>query len=232
MLFVSGSGIEHSGLLDIHSLKGLAQLVQSAPVGCLGADDLVTILRNLKTRLQDTHNQSPAHIYQLTLVVSNVLDAMTDTHVSGLQRVELHEPLSAYLNELQTNSDPYLIYQAAYAFQALQYVPDNDSPWQATKRLTRVALKGVSETFNAAKDPNVNGFIRGLRRLQEGLGEVIQVAKIGYEGVSALAESGQGLLESLKDGLSFNQKRVWYVALRVADTLLRDGQLAKFKTLV
>ncbi|KAG0346786.1 hypothetical protein BGZ54_005107, partial [Gamsiella multidivaricata] len=230
MLFVNG--IEQSSLLDVHSLKGLAQLMQGASPGYLDADDLVTILRILNTRLQDTHNQSPAHIYHLTLAVSNVLDAMTDTKVSGLKRVELHEPLSAYLNGLQASSDPYLVYQAAYAFQALQCVPDNESPWQATMRRTGIVLKGVSGLVSAVKGLDINGFITGLGHLQEGLGEVIQVAKIGYEGVSALAESGQGLLESLKVGLISNQKRAWYTALRGTDTLLRDGQLAKFKTLV
>ncbi|KAG0056057.1 hypothetical protein BGZ83_006494 [Gryganskiella cystojenkinii] len=230
MLFVNG--IEQYSLLDIHSLEGLAQLIQGAPPSYLDADDLVTILRILNTRLQDTHNQSPAHIYHLTLAVSNVLDAMADIKVSGLERVELHEPLSAYLNGLKGSNSPYLVYQAAYAFQALQCVPDNESPWQATMRRTGVVLKGVSGLVSAVKGLDVNGFIAGLGHLQEGLDEVIQVAKIGYEGVSALVEGGQGLLESLKVGLSFNQKRAWYTALRGADILLRDGQLAKFKTLV
>ncbi|KAG0040435.1 hypothetical protein BGZ83_002533, partial [Gryganskiella cystojenkinii] len=229
-LFVNG--IEQSRLLDIHSLEGLAQLMQGASPGYLDPDDLVTILHILNTRLQDTHNQSPAHIYHLTLAVSNVLDAMADTKVSGLKRVELHEPLSAYLNGLQGSKDPFLVYQAAYAFQALQCVPDNESPWQATMRRTGIVLKGVSGLVSAVKGLDVNGFIAGLGHLQDGLGEMIQVAKIGYEGVSSLVESGQGLLESLKVGLSFNQKRAWYTALRGADTLLQDGQLAKFKTLV
>ncbi|KAG0345189.1 hypothetical protein BGZ54_005627, partial [Gamsiella multidivaricata] len=76
-LFVNG--IEQPSLLDVHSLKGLAQLMQGASPGYVDADDLVKILHILNTRLQDTHNQSPAHIYQLTLAVSNVLDAMADT---------------------------------------------------------------------------------------------------------------------------------------------------------
>ncbi|KAG0347590.1 hypothetical protein BGZ54_004877, partial [Gamsiella multidivaricata] len=84
----------------------------------------------------------------------------------------------------------------------------------------------------AVKGLDVNGFITGLGHLQEGLGEVIKIAKISYEGVSALVESGQGLLESLKVGLSFDKKRTWYTALRGTDILLRDGHLAKFKTLV
>ncbi|KAG0325475.1 hypothetical protein BGZ99_000605, partial [Dissophora globulifera] len=232
LLTLFANGIEQSSLLDVHSLEGLAQIIQGAPPGCLDADDLVTILRILHTRLQDTHSQSPVHIYRLTLAVSDVLDAMADSKVTGLKRVELHEPLSAYLNELKGSSNPYLVYQAAYAFQALQCVPDNESLWQAGIRRTGTILKGVSGLVSAVKGMDVDGFITGLGHLQEGLGEVIQVVKIGYDGVSALIESGQGLLESLKVGLSFSQKRTWYTALRGTDTLLRHGQLAKFKALV
>ncbi|KAG0346645.1 hypothetical protein BGZ54_005140, partial [Gamsiella multidivaricata] len=139
MLFVDG--IDKSSLLDVQSLGRLAQLVQSAPEGYLDSDGLAAILHNLNTLLQDTHTQSPDHICRLTFAVSNILDAMADTKVSGLKRVELHEPLSAYLNGLQGSSDPYLVYQAAYAFQALQCVPDNESPWQATMRRTGIVLK-------------------------------------------------------------------------------------------
>ena len=40
------------------------------------------------------------------------------------------------------------------------------------------------------------------------------------------------MLESLKNGLSFSHKRTWYAALRGADTLIQNGELTKFKTLV
>jgi len=40
------------------------------------------------------------------------------------------------------------------------------------------------------------------------------------------------LLDALKTGLSFSQKRDWYPLLRGIDLLLRNGELIKFKTLV
>jgi hypothetical protein len=45
-------------------------------------------------------------------------------------------------------------------------------------------------------------------------------------------ESGQTLLDALKTGLSFSQKRDWYPLLRGVDLLLQSGELKKFKTLV
>ncbi|KAF9350357.1 hypothetical protein BGX34_001264 [Mortierella sp. NVP85] len=91
------SGIEHSGPLNIPQLEGLAQLIQDADLGHLSADDLVKILGLLSSRLMDTHPQSSQHMYQLTMAVSHVLDAMADTKVTDLDREKLHEPLSSYL---------------------------------------------------------------------------------------------------------------------------------------
>ncbi|KAG0221100.1 hypothetical protein BGX31_010189, partial [Mortierella sp. GBA43] len=113
------SGIEQSTLLDVYQLEGLAQLIQGADASYLDADDLVKVLALLSTRLQGTHRQSPQHLYQLTLAVSNVLDAMADADVNGLDRETTHEPLKLYLDGLQGSADPYLVYQAAYAYQAL-----------------------------------------------------------------------------------------------------------------
>ncbi|KAF9347048.1 hypothetical protein BGX34_003442, partial [Mortierella sp. NVP85] len=74
-------GINQSVLLDVYQLDGITQLIQCADPGYLDADDLVKILELLSTRLRATHTQASQHIYQLTLAVSRVLDAMADTKV-------------------------------------------------------------------------------------------------------------------------------------------------------
>ena len=227
-------GIDHSGLLDIHQLQGLAQLIQGADTGYLDADDLVKILGLLATRLKETHQQSPQHIYQLTLAASYVLDAMADTKVEGLDRETLHEPLSSYMDALKGNSEPYLMYQAAYACQALLCVPDNESLWQATVRRTGKVVQGVSGLVSAVKGLDLNGFMDGLKDIQQGIAgasEMVQIAVTALDGVKSMAEGGQGFLEGLKEGLSFKRKCAWYSALRGADTLIRDGEFASFKTL-
>jgi len=229
------SGIDQSGLLDVHQLEGLAQLIQGADPGYLDTDDLVKVLELLSTRLRDTHQQSTNHLYRLTVAVSHVLDAMADANVTGLDRENLHEPLSSYLDGLKGSSDPYLVYQSAYAYQALLCVPDNESLWQATLRRTGKVIHGVSGLVSAMKGLDINGFIKGLGDIQEGLAgaaEVVQIVKSAYDGASSLIESGQGFFECLKEGLSFSRKCAWYPALRGADTLIRDGQLATFRKLV
>jgi len=230
------SGVDQSGLLDVHQLEGLAHLIQGAKeAGYLDSDDLVKVLNLLSTRLRDTHQQSTDHLYQLTLAVSHVLDAMADASVSGLDREKIYEPLSLYLNELKESSDAYLVYQAAYAYQALMCVPDDETLWQATLRRSGKVIQGVSGLVSAVKGLDLNRFIEGLGKIQEGLGgatEMIQTAISAYDRVMSLSKNGQEFFECLKEGLSFERKCTWYTALRGADTLIRNGQFADFKKLV
>jgi len=229
------SGIDQSGLLDVHQLEGLAHLIQGAGPGNLDSDDLVKVLTLLSTRLGDTHQQSTHHLYQLTVAVSHVLDAMADASVQGLNRETIHEPLSAYLDELKKSSDPYLVYQAAYAYQALLCVPDDESLWQAILRRTGKVIQGVSGLVSAVKGLDLSGFIDGLGKIQEGLAgasEIVRVVKTAYEGSVSLGESGQGFLECLQEGFSFNRKCAWYMALRGADSLISEGLFVEFKKLV
>jgi hypothetical protein len=230
------SGVDQPGLLNVHQLEGLAHLIEGADTGHLDADDLVKVLNLLSTRLRDTHRQSTRYQYQLTVAVSSVLDAMAGASVTGLDREKIHEPLSSFLGELKkSNSDDYLMYQAAYACQALMCVPDDETLWQATLRRTGKVVQGVSGLVSAVKGLDLNGFIVGLGDIQEGVAgasEFVQVVKGVYDGVTLLSESGKGFFECLKEGFSFERKCAWYTALRGADRLIREGQFAGFRRLV
>ncbi|KAF9090450.1 hypothetical protein BGX27_002258, partial [Mortierella sp. AM989] len=232
LLKIFVDGISKRTLLELHLLEGLAQLMRRATTRFLEADDLVQVLKVLSTRLKDTHQHSTQHIYKITLAVSHVLDAMADCHVKDLNRQILHAPLSEYLNELKDSSDPYLVYQAAYACQALQYVPDDEPVWQAALRRTGTVIGGVVRLASAVNGFDLKGFIDGLGNLQAELKKVYQVMKTGYDGVTSLLDSGRGFLESLNEGLSFSQKRAWYQALRGIDSLLQDGCFSMVKTLI
>ncbi|KAG0221814.1 hypothetical protein BGX31_009536, partial [Mortierella sp. GBA43] len=229
------SGIEKSFLLEIHQLEGLAQLIQSAGPGQLDSDDLVKVLDMLSSRLRDTHQQSPKNLYQLVLAVSHVLDAMADAQFTGLDRRKLHEPLLSSLEILKKSSDTYLVYQAAYAFQALLCVPDDESLWNATLRRTGKVIKGVSRLVSAVKGLDLNAFIDGLGEIQQGVAgamEVVKFVKDTYDDVSSLVEGGKNFVDCLKEGLSFNRRCAWYPALRGADTLIQEGQFADLRKLV
>ncbi|CAO3568102.1 unnamed protein product [Mortierella alpina] len=222
---------EKATILDVDLLEGLVQVVQCASPGYLVADDLIKILSILKTRLQQTNRQSTEHPYYLTLAVSRLLDVMAKHEVKDLDRVEQHEPLGNVLSSLRESSDPFLMYQASYAFQALQCVPDNETVLQALMRHSGVvagSLVGISGVVNL----NLSGLLEGLGQLQKTIVETVGIAKLAIEGTQSLIDSGKGVFEAIKEGISSGNKRLWYAAIVGATALVQEGRLADFKTLV
>ncbi|KAG0210586.1 hypothetical protein BGX31_001863, partial [Mortierella sp. GBA43] len=174
-------------------------------------------------------------MFQLILAASYVLDAMADTCVKGLNRETLHQPLMSYLDSLKGSSDPFMMYQVAYAYQALLCVPDNETLWQATLRRTTKVIRGVSGLVSAVKGLDLNGFLDGLKDIQQGVAgaaEMVKTIVTVVNDVSELTAGGRGFFKGLKEGLSFQRKCAWYPALRGADTFIRDGDFIAFKQLV
>ncbi|CAO3565214.1 unnamed protein product [Mortierella alpina] len=220
-------------LLDVDLLQGLVQLVQCSSPTYLDADDLVKILSILRVRLIETHHQSSEHLFHLALAVARLLDVMAEPahQVKDLSRVEEREPLAKVLAGLQGSSDPYLMYQALYAFQALQYVPDNESTLEAVLRYALGATESVIKVSGVIQ-LNFEGLFEGLKEMQKAVEETYEMAKSTYEGVSSLIDSGRGLFDSLRTGLVSGHKHPWYPAVLTATALCRTGQLKDFSTLV
>ncbi|KAF9346117.1 hypothetical protein BGX26_002397 [Mortierella sp. AD094] len=136
---------------------------------------------------------------------------------------------------LLKNSDPCMVYQAAYAYQALQYIPDDETVLQAMIRRTGKVVQGISGVVSAVKALGINGFIDGLRYIEGGLagaGKAIVIVNDAYQNAKTLTESGQEFLESLKEGLNFSRKSAWYPALRGLDALLQESRLLEFEKLI
>ncbi|KAF9914456.1 hypothetical protein BX616_008262 [Lobosporangium transversale] len=228
LLMALVNGISQSIMLETHLLEGLAQLMQRAPLGYLDSDDLVSILNVLSSRLQETHNQSDSHLYNLTATVSHVLDAMVNNQIKGLKREQLHEPLAAYLKGLKASSDPHLVYQAAYASQALLYIPNDETTAQSMLRRTSAVSRGLFGMASAVKGWDMNAFMDELGNIQKGLPSTIGVVGIHLP----LYESGVIFKQCLEEGLSFDRKTAWYPTLHGADALLQAGELTKFKALL
>jgi hypothetical protein len=177
-------------------------------------------------------------MYRLTMAVSHVLDAMADTKVTGLDRVKLHEPLFSYLSGLRNSSDPFLKYQAAYAHQALMYVPDDETKFQAVTRRIFQVIRGVSGLASAVNSADPAKLIKGLKDILKGisgeseLSDVFDVVTSTYDKVNSLIEEGKGSVDALTEGLKFGRKLAWYLALREADAMIRGGEFQNFKELV
>ncbi|OAQ35034.1 hypothetical protein K457DRAFT_13604 [Linnemannia elongata AG-77] len=222
---------DDSRILDVNLLQGLVQLVQSASPGFLVSGDLIKILSLLRTHLEGTHQHSSEHLCHLTLALSRILDVMADHKVQDLDRVMEHEPLSAVLSGLRGSSDPYLMYQACYAFQALQYVPDDETVLQAVLRHSTGVVDAFVKVSSVMK-LDLGSVLEGLEKLQEVAISAFGIAGDVCEGVGSLMDSGRGVLESLKEGVGSGQKRPWYPAVRAAHAFVQAGRLKDLKQLI
>ena len=218
-------------LFDIGKLQGLVHLVQCAPERYLAEDDLVKIMSILRINLQDTHRQSSVHLYHIMLALSRVLDAMTKHEIKDVDRLTQHVPLSEVLRELKDNSDPFLMYQASYAFQALQCIPDNETTLQAVMRVSAEVIEGVAN-ISSIVNLDLGGFLRGLVHIQKTAVDVIDNAKKTYQGAKSLIQSGQEVVEAVKKGIDIRNKRAWYPAIVGANVMAQTGRLHDLKVVV
>ncbi|KAF9200476.1 hypothetical protein BGZ49_009305, partial [Haplosporangium sp. Z 27] len=228
------SGIRDSALTNVELLEGLERLIRNSPSDRFDADDLEKVLELLNDRLNKIAGQSDFKP-RFAATISRVLDSMVDCGIAGLSRENLHQPLLDRLKGMKGNSDPYLMFQASYAYQALLHVPNDESRTDAIMRKSGKILKGIFGLAAAVKSVDVNSFIDGLQNIQaglEGLGAVIAIASDVYDNIQSLQESGASLREALEQGLTFDQKSVWYPALRGLDSLIQDGRFVDFEKVV
>ncbi|KAF9912282.1 hypothetical protein EC991_000174 [Linnemannia zychae] len=226
------------GLLNICLLQGLMQLIQEASPDSLIDDDLVRILRVLREQLTKTYkalgnteHAASNHIYQLSTIVCRILDAMMERDIGGLSRAEDHKPLLDLLVELKGSPDPYLKFQASYAWQALQYAGDDEPPLHAVLRIgggVTMAALSVASVFKF----DLENLFKGLDTLAQAAGQAYDVVKAGVEGAQALRKGGEGAMYSLLKGFQSGSKRTWYPALQAARMCVRDGRLADFQQLI
>ncbi|KAG0049850.1 hypothetical protein BGZ83_005343 [Gryganskiella cystojenkinii] len=218
-------------MLAVELLHGLVQLVEEAPSGYLESDDMIKILRIIRIRLEDPAQQYEEFSFHLTVAVSKVLNAMADNRVQDLSRLHEHMPLLDVLTGLKTREDPFLRYQALYAFQALQWVPDDETPLHCFIRHF-VGVTGSAIKLSGVIQLDFQGFLGGAKEIQKTVGETIEFVKSAWEEVPDMIEDGCGVFDSLKEGLSSGRKHPWYIALRGAQGLVQNGQLAIFNSLV
>ncbi|KAG0283804.1 WD_REPEATS_REGION domain-containing protein [Linnemannia gamsii] len=149
--------LERSTLPDISLLEGLVQLVESASSGHLEYNDLVKTLAVLQHRLKGTHKRPFEHLSRTILAVCRVLDVIVNGTFKHLNRTEDHHPLAVILDELKDSKEPMLQFQVNYALQALQYVPDDKSSYEATKSI----LSGM-EASQRSRLVDMENFLKGI----------------------------------------------------------------------
>ncbi|KAF9085657.1 hypothetical protein BGX23_009486 [Mortierella sp. AD031] len=224
------SKFEQTTPLDLTLLQGLAQLVECASSDYLVDNDLVRIATVLSEELKVTDNGTSDHPLFLTWALSRVLDVMVAGKVKDLNRDRDHQPMLQLLDSLKDSDSTYLKYQAAYAYQALQYAPDDETPLQVVWRyaqMTATAASTVSSVFKL--DPVV--LLEGIESLLKIGACVTEAVMTGIETATALREGAGGVIRA-SEKFDFMEKRSWYLALQGAALFIRQGRLSDFNQVV
>ncbi|KAK3809373.1 MAG: WD40-repeat-containing domain protein [Benniella sp.] len=189
LLCIFYSGIDHSGLLKVHLLEGLAQLIQSADQGHLNSDDLDKIMELLNTRLRDTHQPSSDNTHQLTLAVSHVLDAMADARITELDRETLQE---------SSGDDKK---------QVMNRLCRVKSPISYPLKVSQLELASPSLLDRVQNRPDVESNIRLLRKQRtKAQGNAVYIPPQGKASVQAFDDARFPLMEKVNEFLESDQK--------------------------
>ncbi|KAF9121716.1 hypothetical protein BGW39_010298, partial [Mortierella sp. 14UC] len=129
------------------------------------------------------------------------------------------------------SDNAYVEYQAAYAYQALQYVPDDETPLQVVWRYSKMAAAGVSAVSSIFKlDPA--GLLKGLENLQKIGASVIDVVKAGINAYHPLREGAGTAVRAAEDKFDYMKRRSWYLAFQGTALFINQGRLSDFKQVV
>ncbi|KAF9539608.1 hypothetical protein EC957_005194 [Mortierella hygrophila] len=225
------SKFEQITALDVTLLQGLVQLVECASSGYLVDDDLVRIANVLSKELSITHIGTSDHPLQLTLSLARILDVMVAGRVKDLNRERDHQPMLQLLDGLKNSDNVVQKYEATYAYQALQYAPDDETPLQVLWRYGKVAAAGASAVSSVFKlDPE--GLLKGIESLQEIGAAAVEAVSTGVEVVESLRVGADGAIRASENKFDFMKKRSWYLALQGTALFIRQGRLSDFKLVV
>lgn len=218
--------VSKSKLLHFHAMEGLAKMIQGATPGSIDSNDLVTILHVLYMRLQTIHDPSTSHLCRLLHAVSQVLDAMVVVQVGDVDRIALHGPLTARLQEFESSQDYCVAFQAEYATQALLNVSDNETIWQAGFRRGWLVLKGAAGFAKMPDPTEIKDALDGLENLYDAGKGAVRI----FNNTCVAIKTSENPAFTAKEGLKF--KRIWYPTLRNAEEHIQIGDLVGFKELV
>ncbi|KAG0276430.1 hypothetical protein BGZ96_003281 [Linnemannia gamsii] len=225
------SKFEETTAMDVTLLQGLVQLVECASAGCLVDDDLVRIATVLSKKLSITHIGISDHSLHLTMSLARVLDVMVAGKVKDLKRDRDHQPMLQLLEGLKDSEDAVQRYEVVYAYQALQYAPDDETPLQVLWRFANLAAAAAGAASSVIKlDPE--GLLKGIKSLQKIGTVVVEAVNTGMEVVEALRIGAGGVVRASETKFDFMKKHSWYLALQGTALFIRQGRLFDFNQVV
>jgi len=148
-------------LLDINLIKGLKKALINSLIDALDPDDLIQVLNVVMDRIKKIHQQDSTNnmLQEALSTLSDILDAMGDSNVIKVGRLNLHEPLYTILDTLSKDDEILIAAQAAYAKQALVRVPNDESKWRSMIRHGQVLMQGFASLYKILSEKDLSSLL-------------------------------------------------------------------------
>ncbi|BBE08560.1 WD40 repeat-containing protein [Mycoavidus cysteinexigens] len=250
---VGGLSAEKQLPLNMPLAQGLALMVRQCPPsllkkeGGISSDTWTSILNVLLERLKIVHKGDTQHVHQLLQTISQLLDAMVQAGVAGINRTRLQKPLYDLLRDeeiLNPNKDLELTWQIRYAREALAHIPNDESRKDAVLRCLFSGSMGVLGLASAIKSCDVDKLLESFNRFEEAFSGAREVANVvgaigGLKEVLKNATEAKESFEEMRTSLQDRDKsencqkeKGWYMALQLIDQLIEANQLVEFEQFV
>ncbi|PYI18655.1 hypothetical protein BO99DRAFT_474158 [Aspergillus violaceofuscus CBS 115571] len=206
--------------LDLDLLPSFVHVLRHCPEGH-PRDGLFTTIEGLRERLKwAVWENVLAAQYSLCHTLGALLDVAVDIKAAGIDKETLRDPLIEQLAGLKDHDEPRLAQAAAYAYEALQGISDNQGPWDIfwsnSGKVIAVAAKtaGAVSTMNPEKlldaGPDLMELLEFFKRVYDG----------GRELVEAMKTIDEVFVENMR---RLPHQRLWYGILRYTGMLISAG---------
>ncbi|RAL12424.1 NACHT domain-containing protein [Aspergillus homomorphus CBS 101889] len=203
--------------LDQDLLPSFVHILHSRPEGYPRHGPFAAV-DGLRKRLDwaDRENALTAQ-YILCHSLGALLDVAVDIKASEVDKESLRDPLLKQLRRLKDKDEPRLAQAAAYAFEALQGVSDNQGPWDIFWNTSGTVLALAAKTAGAVSAMNPEKLLEAGPNLMELLEWFKKIYGEGREMVEAMKNMDQVFVENIQ---RLPKQRIWYGVLRYTGLLI------------
>ncbi|KAE8150931.1 hypothetical protein BDV25DRAFT_153540 [Aspergillus avenaceus] len=178
------------------------------------ASPLANLHSGLRQAIEKADLQSQ---YCFLHILGTVLDVAVDIRLEGIHQDAVHQPLFNTLRSLEAHDDSRLAQAAAYAFEALRGIPDNEGPMDVFLRTSGSLVSATAKIAGsvATMDPG-----KALGAAPEVLELIGYIGKV-LDSLETLGQTTEDLKNAfIQDIEQLPKQKTWYYVLRYTGPLI------------
>ncbi|RAK77751.1 NACHT domain-containing protein [Aspergillus fijiensis CBS 313.89] len=211
---------EKGNALDGDLLPSFVFLLWNKPQG-YSRNGIYAAVNALRERLDYKIRENALEAqYLLCYTLGVLLDIAVDIKASEIDKDSLRDPLLKLLADLKDHDEPRLAQAAAYAYEALRGISDNQGPWDIFWSNSWRVIAVAARTAGAVSTMNPERLLEAGPDLMELLEFLKKIYDAGKDLVEAIKEMDEVFVENIR---RLPNQRLWYGILRYTSMLIMAG---------